>query len=115
MSHKGLSRLQKFILCAASKAGGNITNQRVLIEYYGFQTSYGCLSRGRRCKAFDVDQIGKHRYNAASVVVVKAFNRLADRGLAKRVYNHGIYLTYSGRAAAKSILQTLKNVDAAAS
>jgi hypothetical protein len=112
---KGLSRLQKFILYAASKGGGNITNQRVLIEYYGFQTSYGYLTRGHGSKAFDVGQIGKHRYNAASVAVVKSFDRLAARGLARREYNHGIYLTDTGRAVAESIHQMLKNVEAAPS
>jgi hypothetical protein len=108
-THKRLSKLQKFILCAAKRNGGNITNQRVLIGYYDFQTSYGYLRRGHGCKAFDVYRIGKGRYNAASVAVVKAFNRLADRGLAKRVYNHGIYLTDIGRATAKLINQMLKN------
>jgi Mn-dependent DtxR family transcriptional regulator len=52
-----------------------------------------------------VGQIGKARYNAASVAVVKAFNRLAARGLARRVYNHGIYLTGAGMGMAKFILE----------
>jgi Mn-dependent DtxR family transcriptional regulator len=43
--------------------------------------------------------------------VVKAFNRLADRGLAKRVYNHGIYITETGRVTAELINQMLKNAE----
>jgi hypothetical protein len=79
-----------------------MTNQRLLITYYGFEPA----ERYQRCYTinFDVRQIGRARYNAASVAVVKAFNRLAARGLARRVYNHGIYLTNAGMGMAKSIL-----------
>ena len=99
---KGLSKLQKFILCEARKGGRSITNRRLLITYYGFEPA----ERYRRSYKiyFDVGQIGRARYNAASVAVVKAFNRLAAKGLARRVYNHGIYLTGAGMSVAKSIL-----------
>ena len=99
---KGLSNLQRFILCEAYKAAGSMTNQMLLKTYYGFEPA----ERYRRSYKinFDVGQIGKAKYNAASVAVVKAFNRLAARGLARRVYNHGIYLTGAGMGVAKSIL-----------
>ena len=99
---KRLSKLQRFILCEAYKAAGSMTNQRLLITYYGFEPAER-YSRSYKIN-FDVGQIGKAKYNAASVAVVKAFNRLAARGLARRVYNHGIYLTGAGMGVAKSIL-----------
>jgi len=99
---KGLSELQRFILCEALKSGGSMTNQRLLIIYYGFEPAE--RYQGPYTINFDVRQIGKARYNAASVAVVKAFNRLAARGLARRVYNHGIYLTNAGMGMAKFIL-----------
>jgi hypothetical protein len=97
---RGLSKLQRFILCEARKTG-DMTNRRLLITYYGFEPA-DRYSRSYKIN-FDVGQIGKARYNAASVAVVKAFNRLAARGLARRVYNHGIYLTNAGMGMAKSI------------
>jgi hypothetical protein len=98
---RGLSKLQKFILCEGYKTPGGMTNRRMLIAYYGFEPA-------RKYQKslniyFDVGQIGKARYNSASVAVVKAFNRLAARGLAERVYNHGIFLTGVGKRLAKSI------------
>ncbi len=45
---------------------------------------------------FNRKEIGINRYMAASVSVVKAFNRLVERRLAKRKYNHGIILTEAG-------------------
>jgi len=97
-----LSKLQKFILSEAYKAAGSMTNQRLLRTYYGFEPA----EKYRRSYKiyFDVRQIGRDRYNAASVAVVKAFNRLVARGLARRAYNHGIYLTNAGRGLAKQTL-----------
>jgi hypothetical protein len=100
---RGLSKLQKFILRDGYKMPGGMTNRRILIAYYGFQPAE---KHQQSCKIFfDVRKIGKARYNAASVAVVKAFNRLAARGLAERVYNHGIYLTSDGKRLAKSIFE----------
>ena len=104
---RGLSKLQRFILCEARKTG-DMTNRRLLVTYYGFEPA-DRYSRSYKIN-FDVGQIGKARYNAASVAVVKAFNRLAARGLARRVYNHGIYLTGAGMGMAKSILDGGYNV-----
>jgi len=99
---KRLSNLQRFILCEAYKAAGSMTNQILLETYYGFEPAER-YNRSYKIY-FDVGQIGKARYNAASVAVVKAFNRLVARGLARRVYNHGIFLTNAGRGMAKFIL-----------
>ena len=100
---KGLSKLQQFILREGYKTPGGMTNRRMLIAYYGFAPAEKYQKSGKIY--FDVRQIGKARYNAASVAVVKAFNRLAARGLAERVYNHGIYLTSDGKRLAKSIFE----------
>ena len=106
--NKGLSKLQKFILFTACEASGNITNRQVIIGYYGFETVPGYQNRGLGRLTFDVQRIGSARYHAAAVAVVKSFDRLVERGLARRVYNHGIYLTGAGRAAAKSFNQMLE-------
>lgn len=112
---KGLSKLQRYILRTALESFGSVTNQQVMIGYYGFETAPGYQDRGLGKLAFDVQRIGPRRYYAAAVSVAKSFSRLAAEGLARRDQNQGIYLTADGRAIAKSICQMLKNVEAAPS
>ena len=99
---KGLSELQKSILKIAYRNRGNVENKDVLIEYYMFPPhAPGPSHVSGSPQIFDRCVIGMNRYNAASVAVVKAFNRLVKRGLAVRRYNHGIVLTPDGVKKAK--------------
>ncbi|MFX0066851.1 MAG: hypothetical protein ACFFC7_32360 [Candidatus Hermodarchaeota archaeon] len=90
---KGLSELQKEILKIAHRNRGRISkwgdvkNYEVLIKVYKFP------SHSPGPQIFNRQEIGINRYKSASVSVAKAFNRLAERGLAHRKYNHGIILT----------------------
>ena len=54
---------------------------------------------------FDREAIGIKRYNAASVVVAKSFNRVVARGLAERKYNYGIRLTDAGVEIAMELMK----------
>ena len=85
IKREGLSRLQKFILSLARKQGGTVLARDVLIQFYGF-TPYRHPSTVRTGGlVFDKAKIGFRRYNAASVATCKAFNRLVERGMAKRI------------------------------
>ena len=98
MSSQTLSPLQHQILRLALANKGQLSNRQALHEIYGFPKSDRPVPG-----VFNPGEIGIKRYRAATAAVVKSFNRLAGRGLADRVYNHGIYLTKSGIRAAKSI------------
>jgi hypothetical protein len=106
---KGLSKLQKTILKIAYRnrdAGiGGVTNQEILIKVYNFPAhAPGPCHISGSPQIFDRQKIGLNRYNSASVSVVKAFNRLAERGLAYRKHNYGIILTERGQKVAKKLL-----------
>jgi len=94
---RGLSELQKNILQLAYKNQGSILARDVLAEVYGFPATVTNI-KGKRAGAlvFSRKDIGEKRYQSASVVVVKSFDRLAARGLAHREYNEGITLTKEG-------------------
>ena len=107
---KGLSKLQKEILKIAYRnrdriyKRGNVTNSEVLIEVYNFPTHPPApYSTSGKPQIFNRAKIGIKKYKAASVSVVKSFNRLVERGLAQRQYNHGIYLTEEGMKVAKAL------------
>jgi hypothetical protein len=94
---KGISELQKSILKMAYRNQRNVKNKDVLIEFYKFPPhAPGPSHVSGTPQIFYRCEIGMNRYNAASVAVVKAFNRLVQRGLAVRKYNHGIILTEEG-------------------
>jgi len=100
---KGLSELQKFILIMAyrnrhrSFESGDVKNREVLIEVYKFPFhSPSANTSSGTPQIFKRQEIGICRYRSASVSVVKAFNRLVNRGLAIRKQNHGIILTEEG-------------------
>ena len=93
-----LSTLQQQILTQALVNKGKLSNRQALHQIYRFPKC-DHPTAGVFCPS----EIGIDRYRAATVTVVKSFNRLANRGLAERVYNHGIYLTKSGIRAAKEI------------
>lgn len=94
---RGLSYLQKQILCHALANRGELSNREALARIYKFP-----VKRGRGNGFFSPSRIGTRRYRSATVAVAKSFNRLARRGLAHRQYNCGILLTPQGRRAAKS-------------
>ena len=102
---RGLSKLQKDILKIAYRnrdrrrehGTDDVTNREVLIEVYKFPFhSPSADTPSGSLQIFERAEIGINRYRAASVSVVKAFNRLVKRGLATRGCNHGIVLTDEG-------------------
>lgn len=96
---RGLSELQKNILQLACTNQGSILARDVLAEVYGFPATVKNIKEERTgALVFSRLDIGEKRYQAASVSVAKAFNRLAARGLAHRKYNKGITLTKEGLA-----------------
>ena len=82
-----LSELQRCILNLGKKNGGIVVARDVLIEYYGFFPirDPSCLKNG--APVFNKSDIGFGRYNAATVAVCKAFNRLVARGVAIRIFS----------------------------
>jgi hypothetical protein len=100
MSSRKLSQLQQQILRLALANKGQLSNRQALCEIYGFPTSDHTAPG-----VFSPAEVGIKRYRSATAAVVKSFNRIADRGLADRVYNFGIYLTKAGIEAARTIKQ----------
>jgi hypothetical protein len=108
---KGLSELQKNILKLAYRnrcwgpSTGDTTNSEILIEVYNFpaHTPRPWHTSGQ-AQIFYPAEIGVNRYRSASVSVVKSFNRLEKRGLARRGYNHGITLSDEGIKVAKALV-----------
>jgi hypothetical protein len=103
---KGLSELQKSILKMAfrdrGEGSGFVKNGGVLIEVYGFPFhSPSVNTTSGSPQIFRRQEIGISRYRSGSVSVVKAFNRLVNRGLAVRKQNHGIILSAEGMKKAK--------------
>ena len=103
---KGLSELQKSILKMAyrdrGEGSGYVKNGGVLIEVYGFPFhAPSAYTTSGTPQIFKRQEIGISRYRSASVSVVKAFNRLVNRGLAIRKQNHGIILSAEGMKKAK--------------
>jgi hypothetical protein len=101
---KGLSELQKSILIMAyrNRARRYVENKDVLIEFYKFPPhAPGPSHVSGTPQIFNRNEIGINRYRSASVSVVKAFNRLVNRGLAIRKQNHGIILSAEGMKKAK--------------
>ncbi len=105
-----LSKLQKEILKIAYRNRdrmseyGDVTNSEVLIEFYNFPAHpSGAYHTSGKPQIFNRVEIGIKKYKAASVSVVKSFYRLVERGLAKRKYNHGIFLTEEGMKVAKAL------------
>lgn len=107
-----LSRLQKTILALGlENVEGYVTAAAVKSRHYGFP-----LRRRGRTFFFDRSEIGHARYNVVAVTIANSFNRLAQRGLAVRLYTGehritkngvkhycGIRLTERGLAAARKI------------
>ncbi len=107
---KGLSKLQKEILKIAYRNRsplseyGDVTNSEVLIEVYNFPAHPpGPYHTSGKPQIFNRVEIGINKYKAASVSIVKSFDRLAERGLAQRKQNHGIILTEEGMKIAKAL------------
>ena len=104
---KGLSELQKSILKMAYRGQepGYVKNRDVLIKVYKFPKHAPRPNHvSGTPQIFNRHEIGIKRYQAASVSVVKAFNRLVKRGLAIRKHNHGIVLTEEGFRVAKMLV-----------
>ena len=80
---KRLGTLQKFILGLAREQDGIVLARDVLIKFYEFIPIHSTDSPGG-CMVFNKSHIPG--YNAATVAVCKAFNRLVKRGLARRTY-----------------------------
>ena len=81
-NRKGLSRLQKFILDLAREQQGKVLARDVLMKFYGFVPRRSTIGLRGGCMVFNKSNIAG--YNAATVAVCKAFNRLARRGLVSR-------------------------------
>jgi len=76
----------------------------VLIEFYNFPAHPpGPYYTSGKPQIFSRVEIGIKKYKAASVSVVKSFDRLVERDLAQRKYNHGILLTEEGMKMAKAL------------
>lgn len=84
---------------------GHISARDVLAEVYGFPVTVNLRNVREGALIFDCEAIGINRYQSASVAVCKAFNRLAHRSLADRIYNHGIKLTETGVKVAEALSQ----------
>ncbi len=95
-NQKGLSSLQKNILSLAREQGGEVHARDVLISYYGFRPYRNPEGVRQGCFVFSKSEIGFNRYNAKTVAVCKAFNRLINRGLAWKIHG-GIRLKGSTR------------------
>jgi len=111
---RGLSELQKTILQIAYKnrkgrPGGRIDTcpREILVKFYGFASTTNIDKAKPSPLIFNREAIGIKRYQAASVSVAKALNRLASRGLAKRHYNHGIKLTDAGAKLARELAKEI--------
>ena len=98
---KNLSRLQKTILLLAQRNPGHgkvdVCPADVKVGYYGFPLR----PKGSKI-LFNRNEIGRSRYNTASVNIARAFEHLVRKGLAERSY-YGINLTGIGRKAAARI------------
>ena len=82
-NRKGLGRLQKFILDLARERGGKVLARDVLMAYYGFIPKRSPIGIRGGCMVFAKSRTAG--YNGATVAVCKAFNRLARRGLVRRI------------------------------
>lgn len=98
-----LSKLQKAILCIAAvnkKSRGGYIDARysdVLIFFYRFpHHDPSPFSTSGSPQIFSMEKIGRRRYNSAIVATVKAFKRLENKGLVKRIPSRGIRLTGAG-------------------
>jgi len=101
---RGLSDFQKKILFIAyQNPGRDVRNREVLCQIYRFPIRRDINHIQHGSQIFNREVIGKKRYNACSVSVVKAFNRLCERRLAHRKYNHGIILSRTGIETAKNL------------
>jgi len=76
----------------------DVTPVDVKVAYYGFPLR----PKGRKI-FFSKADMGSKRYNTASVDINRAFEHLARKGLAERIYGYGIGLTEKGREVAKQI------------
>ena len=82
-----LSQLQHCIIGLGKQNGGTVLARDVLMEYYGFQPVNNPSLQRTGAIVFDKTDIGFDRYNAASVAVCKAFNRLVKKGMATRIFS----------------------------
>jgi len=67
------------------------------------QPAPGPYSTSGKPQIFKRVEISIKKYKAASVSVVKSFDRLVERSLAQRKYNHGISLTEEGMKIAMAL------------
>ena len=89
---KRLGTLQKFILDLAREQGGEVLARDVLMKYYGFIPRRSPVGIRGGCMVFNKSSITG--YNAATVAVCKAFNRLISRGFAWKIHG-GIKIKWS--------------------
>jgi hypothetical protein len=94
VKYKGLSSLQLCILELATKQDGEVLARDVLIHVFGFKPFRRILMKWPRpgSLVFRRSDIGRARYNSATVSVCKSMNRLARRRLADRIPG-GVRLT----------------------
>lgn len=96
---RGLSALQKSILLmAAENPSRNVQAWQVLAKVYGFRVTMP-FHKIR----FNRDEVGLKRYLSSTATVCRSFNRLAERGLAERLWGDGIHLTAAGERVAEEI------------
>ena len=98
-----LSKLQKEILLLAYRQKGVCLVRDVLTKVYQFPTKGNIQEAKPGAPIFERKEIGLKRYQAASVAIVKSFNRLIRRALASKQY-YGINLTPNGTKLAETII-----------
>jgi len=95
---RGLSKLQNEILLLAYRNRNICLVRDVLTEVYEFPTKGNIQGAKPGALIFERKEIGLRKYQAASVSVVKSFNRLTTRALVHRecggvrISPHGIKL-----------------------
>ena len=95
---RGLSKLQKEILLLAYRNRNICLIRDVLTEAYQFPAKGNIQDAKPGVLIFERKEIGLKKYQAASVAIVKSFNRLIRRGLVHREYSsvrltpHGVKL-----------------------
>ena len=70
----------------AKEKGRQILARDVLINFYKFKPFRDPNGVRQGVIVFNKSDIGYARYNAATVAVCKAFNRLINRGLALKIH-----------------------------
>lgn len=95
---KGLSKLQRAILCLAGTGPGDyrqLTTREIMIKLFDWMPARTPDYSGGQ--SFDVRMIGAREYRKRTVSVSRSIGRLCQRGLMERCFSSGHSLTRAGR------------------